>query len=76
MPLVSLEKKRASSNVNLHSVSVFLHVPSNIKSTFYECLISVEEDQILADQIFDYFPFLLNASKRTSSGDSKKFLVP
>lgn len=76
MPLVSLEKKSASSNVNLHSVSIVLHVPSITKSTFYECFVSVEKDQILADQILDYLPLLLNARKQTSSWNFKKFLVP
>lgn len=75
MPLVSFEKKSAFSKVNLLSVCVVLHVASISKSTFYEHFISVENDQILADEILDYLPSLLNASKQTS-WNLKKFLVP
>lgn len=71
---VSFEKKSAFSNVNLHSFSV-LHVTSITKDTFYECFVSLEKDLILADQILDYLPLLLNASKQ-KSWNLKKFLVP
>lgn len=71
----SLGKKSAFSNVHLHSVSVVLHVASISKSTFYERFISVEKNHILGDQILDYLPLLLNASKQTS-WNLKKFLVP
>lgn len=54
MPLASFEQKSGSGDVNLHSVFVVLQVASSTESTFYEGFISVETDQILADQVLDY----------------------
>lgn len=54
MPLASFEQKSGSGDVNLRSVFVVLQVASSTESTFYEGFISVETDQILADQVLDY----------------------
>lgn len=42
---------------------------------FYEGFVSMETDQILADQILDYLSLKAKARKQTSSWNFKKFLV-
>lgn len=50
MPLASFEQESGSGNVNFHSVLV-LQVASTTEGAFYEGFVSVETEQILAEQL-------------------------